>query len=429
MKTFLSAAIPFPFHRAVLGAALGAMLLAGGGAQAGDGKAVSAPVLTVDASGGSVGGKASEYLAATATAPLGHSFGVQLDGALGQNGERGQGGMGGHLFWRDPDLALVGVTTMWSRLGGWNIFRHGVEAEAFLDDYTLSSSAGIQRGAANKGTSSSGYGGLALSWYSRHDLKLTLGGTGFSNSRTGYSMVEWKPADSLPWSVFGMAGAGNSGPGFALVGTRYVFGNSGTSLKDRDRHGDPENIVSFTNAGGSGGVLVSKATAMDAGPRPVAAEPPGVSCFLAGTPVRMADGSEKAIETIEVGERVLGLDGGTDEVIGFGRPTLDGRQLHALNDSGFFVTADHPFLTTGGLKALDPETTNLARPALKVGRLEVGDVLLTVNGPVELRSIRSQDAPADTVVYNLHLLSGNIYVAAGFLVHNYGPPPGIEAGS
>ena len=145
--------------------------------------------------------------------------------------------------------------------------------------------------------------------------------------------------------------------------------------------------------------------------------------------VLAADGSEKAIETIEVGERVLGLDGGTDEVIGFGRPTLDGRQLHALNDSGFFVTADHPFLTTGGLKALDPETTNLARPALKVGRLEVGDVLLTVNGPVELRSIRSQDAPADTVVYNLHLLSGNICVAAGFLVHNYGPPPGIEAGS
>ena len=425
------------FHgvgRTALGLMFGVALFAGsvafhgGKVFAGDDKAVSAPVLTVDGSGGSVGGKPSEYLAVTGTAPLGHSFGVQLDGALGQSGERGQGGLGGHVFWRDPNQAMVGLTTMWSRVGAWNIFRHGLEAEAYLDDYTLSSSAGIQRGDANKGTSSSGYGGLALSWYSRDDLKLALGGAGFSNSRTAYSTIEWKPDDSIPWTMFGVTGVGNTGPGFALLGMRYTFGNTGTSLKDRDRHGDPENIVSFTNAGGGGGSALTSTAAAHAAPQQSPAAPPSgsVSCFVAGTPVRMADGSEKAIETVEIGEQVQGTDGTINEVVGFGRPRLDGRRLYALNGLDFFVTADHPFLTSGGWKSLDPAVTNRVNPALNVTQLAVGDTLITFDGPVDLRSIESRDAPPETVVYNLHLIGNNTYVAKGFYVHNYGNGPTRE---
>ena len=397
----------------------------GAAALADSDRAVSAPVLTVDSQAGSVGGEASEYVGAAYTAPLGHSFGVQLDGALGQSGDRGQGGLGGHVFWRDPNLALLGATTMWSRIGGWNVFRHGLEAEAYVGDYTVLTAAGIQRGDANKGARSTGYGNAAVSWYSRDDLKLTLGGTGFSNSRTGYSAIEWKPDDAIPWTLFGVAGAGNAGPGFALLGTRFTFGNVGTSLKDRDRHGDPENIVSFTNAGGSGGVLNSKAgdgSMPGLAPSGASAE----SCFVAGTPVRMADGSEKAIESIQVGEMVLGTDGAANEVVGFGRPRLGGRQLYALNGSDFFVTADHAFLTTKGWKAFDPDAINRINPTLKATRLEVGDILLKPGGTVELRSVAARDAAPETVVYNLHLVGNNTYVAQGYYVHNYGNGPTRE---
>jgi len=401
------------------------------GAASADEKAVSAPVLTVDSSAGSVGGSASEYFSATGTVPLGDHFGLQLDGALGRSDDRSQGGSGGHIFWRDPSLAMVGATTMWSRIGGWNVFRHGLEAEGYLDDYTLSSSAGIQRGDANKGSSSSGYGSLALSLYAHDDLKLTLGGAGFSNSRTGYSVVEWKPNDAMPWTLYGVAGAGNMGPGFALVGTRYTFGNGGTGLKDRDRHGDPENIVSFTNVGGGGSALTSQVTANKISPHPISASPspssaPTVSCFIAGTLVRMADGSEKAIDKIEVGEKVLGKDGAINEVVGFGRPRLDGRQLYSLNGSEFFVTADHPFLTTKGWKSFHPDVTNRINPDLKVTQLSVGDTLITPEGPVELRSVASRDEASDIIVYNLHLIGNNTYIAHGYFVHNYGNGPTRE---
>jgi hypothetical protein len=112
--------------------------------------AVSAPALTVDGSAGSIGGSPSGFFSAAGTVPVGNSFGAQLDTELGQSGKRGQGGTGAHFFWRDPDSGLVGATAMWSRIGGWNVFRYGAEGEAYLGDFTLATAGGIQRGAAQR---------------------------------------------------------------------------------------------------------------------------------------------------------------------------------------------------------------------------------------------------------------------------------------
>src|SRR5262249_11371421 len=78
------------------------------------------------------------------------------------------------------------------------------------------------------------------------------------------------------------------------------------------------------------------------------------SCFVAGTRVTMADGSMKPIEQIRVGDPVLGPEGEVNRVIGIERPFLGTRKLYALNESGYFVTAEHPFMTGEGWKSIDP---------------------------------------------------------------------------
>lgn len=408
--------------RALLGGTSVA-LLGCGSAFAADDSAVSAPTLTVDGSAGSVGGSPSAYVGAMGTVPVGHQFGAQFDLAVGHSDDRKQGGGGGHFFWRDPDVALVGATAMWSRIGGWNIFRYGVETEAYLGDFTLAPSAGIQRGDANEGTT--GYGSLIASWYTNDDLKLSLGGTGFSNIRAGFAGVEWQPDRATPLSFYAEAGGGNRGHGFALGGVRFAFGAGESSLKDRHRHGDPINIVSYTNANGSGGALATQAQAVQESKTVTAPVVVEVTCFVAGTEVLMADGRVKAIEAVEIGEVLLGAEGSPNAVLAFDHPLLGGRKLYSFNNGPHFVTSEHPFMTAQGWKSVDPAATARENVPLEVTALELGDAFITNDGSVILTSIESTEADPATPLFNFRLSGNSTYfvrepgmTGAFFLVHN-----------
>jgi hypothetical protein len=169
------------------------------------------------------------------------------------------------------------------------------------------------------------------------------------------------------------------------------------------------------------------------------------SCFVAGTRIAMADGTSRAIERVEIGDFVLGAEGRINRVTAVERPLLGSRLLYALNDGEFFVTAEHPFMTEDGWKAIDPAATAVENPALRVGRLNVGDrllVLTEVSLPlavpvggrgawsdelyeVELDSTRLVSLvgrPGDprTPLYNLLLDGDHAYFANELLVHNKG---------
>ena len=160
------------------------------------------------------------------------------------------------------------------------------------------------------------------------------------------------------------------------------------------------------------------------------------SCFVAGTRVAMADGTSRPIERVAVGDRVLGRDG-VNRVVAVERPRLGTRRLYALNGGPFFVTAEHPFLTEEGWKAIDPAATAAENPALIVGRLNVGDRLLALAGvavlaaagggeavvaprlaAVPLGSLIGMTGDPATPLYNLRLDGDHAYFAADLLVHN-----------
>ena len=72
----------------------------------------------------------------------------------------------------------------------------------------------------------------------------------------------------------------------------------------------------------------------------------GGGCFMPGTLMTLANGSQKKIEQIKVGDKLLGLSGAINEVKVVLNPKTNGRKLANINNKGYFVTEDHPFMTT-----------------------------------------------------------------------------------
>jgi len=183
---------------------------------------------------------------------------------------------------------------------------------------------------------------------------------------------------------------------------------------------------------------------------PLEYEPPGnhsllgASCFAAGTRVLMADGSVRPIEAVRPGERVRGRDGLVNRVTGVERVRLGDRLLYGFDGGRPFVTAEHPFLTAQGWKAIDPRATRRESPHLAVGALAAGDRLAvatvppspvaeTASGSLAVRyappslprygfravaRVTAVHADPDTVLYNLLLDGDHSYVANGYVVHN-----------
>jgi hypothetical protein len=151
--------------------------------------------------------------------------------------------------------------------------------------------------------------------------------------------------------------------------------------------------------------------------------------------VAMADGSFKAIETVGVGERVLGRYGEANEVLALDRPRLGHRSLYHLNGE-HWTTGEHPHWTEEGPMAVDPRellndwgfyhpviladgrveewlNTGLARP---VGTLRIGARACHGDGVKEIRSIAVRPAAPELALYNLVLGGSHTMRVDGYLV-------------
>ena len=135
----------------------------------------------------------------------------------------------------------------------------------------------------------------------------------------------------------------------------------------------------------------------------------GGGCFTAGTPILLADGTERAIERLNPGDRVLSFD------VDSGR-LLSATVARVIVHHGWFpvlrlddrlrVTPNHPVFINSKW--------------MPVGAAKIRDRLLrfdvTVSAPSshELRALESESAT--DVVFNLALKDGTTYFAAGLLV-------------
>ncbi len=161
------------------------------------------------------------------------------------------------------------------------------------------------------------------------------------------------------------------------------------------------------------------------------------SCFLPGTLITMLNGTQKVIEDIKVGEKVLGYDyinskHTINEVLELENPvrkewflitTENGKTLKTTDDHPIYIEKD---LSAGeiengykGWGSIDPQATyNNSGWGMKVEQLNIGDYLKTETE--ELTKIISiLNIKEEVQTYNLKQVSNNnSFFAEGVLVHN-----------
>lgn len=218
--------------------------------------AVSELNAKLGAQGGSLGDKGAGLGFGSITAPLGHSFGLQVDAGAGSVDSKAYWGTGAHLFWRDPEIGLLGFSYSYQR---WNDFdfgflnnsattvikdaymhRGGMEGELYLSRFTLSGRGGYQDGIV-KGD---GYGQLKLRYYATDDLAVQVTGDHFGGQNLIRGGVEYRPnLEALSGlSLFAEGGYGSQDYGMGQAGIRYYFGKPAT-LINRDRRSDPDLLI------------------------------------------------------------------------------------------------------------------------------------------------------------------------------------------
>jgi hypothetical protein len=143
-------------------------------------------------------------------------------------------------------------------------------------------------------------------------------------------------------------------------------------------------------------------------------------CFTAGSLVTMADGSTKAIETVLVGEKVMGNEGATNTVIELKHYESTIRSIFVINNL-LETTEAHPILTTNGWKSFSPETSANQYPELTITLLEIGNVLVKYNtagvySEEVIETITNDER--DISVYNLDVDGNDTFIIHDIVVHN-----------
>jgi hypothetical protein len=145
--------------------------------------------------------------------------------------------------------------------------------------------------------------------------------------------------------------------------------------------------------------------------------PPVQACFVAGTPIAMADGTQKAIEHVVAGDMVMAFDERRSQLVPgevvrrFVHPTSD--SLVVIN-STLVATANHPFYSAGNWVRAD--ALNVGAPLLTLHELD------SVNGSrleVALDGVfQLAMREGTTTTYNFEVAVHHNYFAGGVLVHN-----------
>ncbi|CAM1351046.1 hypothetical protein [Tenacibaculum halocynthiae] len=153
------------------------------------------------------------------------------------------------------------------------------------------------------------------------------------------------------------------------------------------------------------------------------------SCFVAGTKITLADGKQKLIEEVSVGDKVLTYNIKTQKTeVGVINNLVSPIHTNLVvftfeKNITNTNTLDHPYYVKGkGWASYNPEMTKI-KYGLNVKKIEIGDFVLLYNSnkkKVEEIKLVSQKLFSETQkTYNLDKVSKNHnFFANGILVHN-----------
>ena len=127
---------------------------------------------------------------------------------------------------------------------------------------------------------------------------------------------------------------------------------------------------------------------------------------MAGTPILMADGTEKAIESIVDADRVMAYD-----------LTASTRKSAPVVAVAKPYQVDHYYVVNGTIRATGNHPMLSRGQWIEVGQLRVGDPLTAADGSsLPIRSIMRVDEPV--TAYNFEVGELSSYIAHGVVVHN-----------
>lgn len=211
-------------------------------------EAVSGVNGKVDFSAGNLDGWDGKVAGGSVAGRLTEDFGWQGDALWSRIGGQDFYGLGGHLFWRDPQRALLGITGSGIQRDGVDSYQIGIEGEYYLPRMTWLAGAGYANVKYDQpvpfidSDAKGSYLTAQVRYYLTDDLALSVGGLHALDNNLGIASAEYQtPVAGL--SLFATAAKGDNDYDHAMVGIRYYLGKS-KSLMSRHRTDDPENSTS-----------------------------------------------------------------------------------------------------------------------------------------------------------------------------------------
>ena len=181
------------------------------------------------------------------TTPLGHAFGLQVDGTAGTAFNAFFGGGTAHLFWRDPAIGLFGPFASVQAGSGVRAGWYGAEAELYAGIFTFGAWGGYHEVVDNRVgiIANSGFYAGSVRLYPTPDLALSISaGSEFSRAN-GSATLEFQPDLFARRNVAFFVAGGLAEPSEYRVtaGIRIYFGPDKPLIR-RHREDDPDEVSS-----------------------------------------------------------------------------------------------------------------------------------------------------------------------------------------
>ena len=163
---------------------------------------------------------------------LSGKVGIQLQGNANSDNTNGLGGL---LFYRDPELFAAGISASHGSYHDIDLNQYAAKVEMYLNNMvTIRAGAGGQTGDAGTGA----IGNLGIKFYVTPDMLASFSAEHTPNFNSASAKFEYRPAfESFPGlSVFADAEFGEYGERQAILGLSYFFGNKTRTLFERDRY-------------------------------------------------------------------------------------------------------------------------------------------------------------------------------------------------